>query len=531
MEDNNNINNEINTEFNEENKAETNQLVEEEKTPDEQSKKPNNNKIWTIILAIAIVIGLAGYLIWDNLIKEDENKNQGNPAAETDENTSDTNIINKTINGKNVKIEFKYLTKNDGIDVDIYMNDTKVLHEFVSASPVMGVWCETEEEIVETDEMSSEDKESCLKWTKEHINKNNVKTIKGDDKEYIVIDYYKDNFKITILNDSGTILYDDNPIDSYMNDGFVLEESCVNYDKFVVGKNKVQQVYSISNDGIYYLNKTAGYQISEYKMTVNKDNVTATKIATCLGWTSAHGGDVDSVSYVITKTQKVNNKNVNLEYRFVIPYADDLENFDELEADYIATADLYIDNKLIVKGVYVDELETNEENYRKMTALDVDDNIAYASNHWKKISTELDKTFGVIKGDKNYLFIKSYTQSPAGSGSMIYVLNSSNTPIFSSTIILAGGGLAIDKLCPNLNLFTSNTDDLGLLDNRVAISNNKIYYFKSGKTSNLNLEEHQGYFGEIEIEAFDQYQVEFKNDKAVETKVATCAGYQEGAIE
>ena len=416
--------------------------------------------------------------------------------------------ITKKLNGKNAKIDFRYINKTDKEEVDIFVNDIKVLTStvyFVAEGCNLSdfAYC-----VESKDELSSA-AQSMVNRIKEEL-----KVIKGD-KEYLTIRQYGDDgYKIAIVSDSGSVLYSDHFADGLIISGFELEKSCPNYDKFVVGEDKVQHYYAILNDGVYHLEKTAGYQISEYKTTISKNKVVTTKVATCLGWTSSVGGKVDEFSYIITKTQKVNNKNVNIEYRFVIPYAENEQDLDELMGSPLTTADLYIDGKLIEKNFYADEVSINAEDYEKLTAIDIEANMTYAANHWKEISTKLDKMVGVVSGDKQYLYVLGTNK--------ILVLDDKYNKIFDKKMLyfderdvyLENSCLNVDKFAlggtPIYNGFSRS--------NLYYITKDAIYYIDDNgacpsEVEGLTLEESQ---------QLSQYKVTFKSNAANMEKIATC---------
>ncbi len=413
----------------------------------------------------------------------------------------------KKINGKNVKLDFRYYVSGNDKSIDMFVSDIKAYTLSIDV------------EKNEDDCWMGECTPDISKYLKEL--KDRFTIIKGD-KEYFL-------FKTVILDtivisDTGTLVYKR----SFNSGGAgpeLLEASCLNYNKDFYN-------HHIANDAIYYLEPYTDLQVKQQKVTFSKNKATTTTVAICPG-VFAEKGETNYL-YIITKTKKVNGKNVNLEYRF---------NAD-IDTETI-TADLYINNKKIVEEIYsdftFDMIDEGEEDIFEKVIYPFYENqedINISMKYWNDLSNTLDKKIGTIKSDKEYLYVFDYDVH-MGDAHLI-VLNSNNAVIFKKTIHQYVTALQIDKLCPNIQIFSNGTDNVREVERFGVINNNAIYYFNGTTNEEIDLTEHTPLFGNNEsewpkipddLEKFVQYKAEFKNDKAIITKVGVCVGYHEGQRE
>ena len=406
--------------------------------------------------------------------------------------------VTKKLNGKNVKIDFRYINKNDKEEVDVFVNDIKTITMVVEIGEAVGA----EDPFI----YYAQNKNELLSKAQEMVSyvKQELKVVKGD-KEYLTIQHYNGSFKIAVINDNGVIVYNDNPIDSYMGAGFNLDTSCPNYDKFIVGESKIQHYYNISNDGIYYLNKYTGSQINEYKLTIKNNKVTTSKIATCLGFTV--NSNRKAVEYVLEKTKKVNGKDVPLSYIFI--------GDDELGE---ITISLQVHDKLIEENLFAETLL--EEEYEKIQVPDTDASMQFASKFFKEWSTLIDEKIGVISGDKEYLYVLGQNK--------IIVLDNNYNKIFNKKMLYFNDrGVYLENTCPNVDKFKVGGSPIysGYTNtNLYYIAKDAIYYIEDNgscpsEVEGLTLEE---------SEQLPQYKVTFKNNAANMEKIATCKYTAEG---
>ncbi len=293
--ENNNLNNEQNNMMN--NNQEPREIIVEQ---------PKSN-VLLITFLLLIIFALAGYIIWDKLIRKEEKEPVKGPEQEEKvEETKDahnyytTETVNKTVNGKETKIELKYWMEKleitideNGEPINDYFNDTAgyIAHAdlYVNGTFVKSVGyydvsdsINLEETYVISNLTSRSTYNKFIDKTKE------INIVKGD-KEYL---YQKTaGGNLLVFNDAGTILFD-KQIESWER-GVMLDKTCPNYEKFVVQYNKDNNITNAQdNTALYYAGEDFMYYvedlwscnddpIAEYKITFSNDKANLEKIADC----------------------------------------------------------------------------------------------------------------------------------------------------------------------------------------------------------------------------------------------------------
>ena len=169
--------------------------------------------------------------------------------------------------------------------------------------------------------------------------------------------------------------------------------------------------------------------------------------------------------------------------------------------------DLYVNGNLKKENFAFYDIKSS-------TKLSLDEEKALAQENVKN-------SVGTIYGDKYYVYYKDEET--------IIVFNSKNEIIFEKEITHSDIVVALDRLCPNLNLFLKDKiDDINEMDLYAIINGNSIYYIDTDfvEISNEVVEQHRTIISaKNTLFGYNQYKVEFENDKAKETKVEICVGY------
>lgn len=297
---NNNLNNEQNNMMN--NNQEPRKIIVEQ---------PKSN-VLLITFLLLIIFALAGYIIWDKLIKKEEKEPVNEPKQEEKvaEKTKDehnyyaTETVNKTVNGKETKFELKYWLEKlemtvdeDGELVSDYMDsdvgyfahaDLFVNNNFVESVGYYTISYSVgmEETYVVSTLKSQQDYNKFVDITKE------FNIVKGD-KEYLYQKTFGGN--LLVFNDSGEVLFD-KEIENWQREA-TLDKTCPNYEKFVGQYNKDNNItnaqdnestaalYYVREDFIYYVEDLWKCEdngtIAEYKITFSNDKANLEKIADC----------------------------------------------------------------------------------------------------------------------------------------------------------------------------------------------------------------------------------------------------------
>ena len=389
--------------------------------------------------------------------------------------------ITKKINGQNVKIEFRTLTKTNGSDVDVFVGGVKAfsLNLIASGGP----------DIFDCDESDKGCTEAAADYIK-YIKEKGIKTIKTD-KEYFVFGLH-DFYQVYITNDKGLLLANENfnlgPIEVRITD-----TNCLNYSKFINGD--AYEWRYIASDGIYYIkNRYSLFQLEQYKLTVNKDKASKTRVAVCDGidGDKEHAG----AAFIVNETKKVNNKNVTLEYRFDGNY--------ESGSIY---ADLYVNNKKIADKVYIDEVGKTE--YDKLMSPDSDSRseMDYAIEYWRTRNAELDSVkVGTIKGDKEYLYVIKVSRDMTDEYKDVIVFNESGTKIHTLEDKI-GGTIISDQTSPIYNKYDES--------HPYIIAADAIYSLEENNTHDRCTE----------------YKLTFKSNKLVKTSLGEYACEHSGGVQ
>ena len=224
---------------------------------------------------------------------------------------------------------------------------------------------------------------------------------------------------------------------------------------------------------------------------------------------------------VETIDQVVNGKSNKISFKFYIKNADQ-----PCTSKKMIAYDIFLNEKKILGSYDVFDSES-------VCEMEISENTNLTSEIEK-----LKKQVGVLKGDKEYLYIKDYVETPTGAASAIYVYNSSDVQIFTQQLKIAGGMVMLEKTCPNYQEFVEQfrKDENIETDENTAIyfmNASAIYYIASGgrEATEAEAEAHKTNFNFIadSLYLYEQYKVEFKDDKAIKTKVGSCFGNNEGA--
>ena len=278
------------------------QYVQPEQPVSEPSKKINA----LVIILLLLVIGLAGFIFYDKVIKKEEPKEpekqeeviqKDNLLVKYDKNqiTKKENVTENgityyevfTIKNSDLIVDIKLFTEKDqdGQEYDDGYYDKVVMHLYIN-----GV--KKDEVVLEKyfrcnvldcevkDQYHFDDIKS--KWEEKILNV--VGTIKGD-KNYLYIALESENSSIYIINEKGIIL-DTAALKFYGQ--VTISNKCSTYKYGKVNENnEVIGKYFIEEDAIYYLSEPEYSNVEktemsdEYKVTISNNELVKEKIDSC----------------------------------------------------------------------------------------------------------------------------------------------------------------------------------------------------------------------------------------------------------
>ena len=275
--------------------------------PENNNKKePKKSNNVLLILFMLISLLLAGYIVYDKVIKKEEIKEpekiekpvveENNELVKFDESqltekdniTEDGKEYFKVLTYKNneLTVDFKLYTEkgekdyengyDDKIKLDLYINglkkDNQILEEYVRCTDV----CENLGEYAFADITN--------KWVSNI--KKLIGTIKGD-KYYFYIDLPNKESSIYLINEKGIIL-NTNDVKFYAGTNLELTQDCQTFEYAVAEDNARYGTKFFRDDAIYFLklskmseDATVGDLTNEYKVTIENDKVNIIKINTC----------------------------------------------------------------------------------------------------------------------------------------------------------------------------------------------------------------------------------------------------------
>ncbi len=149
------------------------------------------------------------------------------------------------------------------------------------------------------------------------------------------------------------------------------------------------------------------------------------------------------------------------------------------------------------------------------------DNLDFKAVHDKYIDI-MKSGVGVIKADKDYLYVKEFDTGVQDIYMNLKVFDENNNVIWKRDVIRMGGLAFVDSSCEGYNEFVkefnaNNGTPAGTQPGEYYITNDAIYY--------ISLE---GW--EEELHKFDVHKLTFENNKPIDSKVTSCTGTAEGAI-
>ncbi len=212
--------------------------------------------------------------------------------------------------------------------------------------------------------------------------------------------------------------------------------------------------------------------------------------------------DKDKVEYIkeLVKVVPVNGKEVKLTFKYFIQnWADG--NDETGDYGHNIEYDLFLEDQKVATNyaAYISKEPKDEltpEQFFKDEA-----NVAKLEEAMK-----VDSVFGLIQGDKEYLYIKEIDSGVYETANIV-VFDEFGNKILTENMYNTGRTLALDKTCQNYDKF-GNT--------KVYITNNAIYF----------LEDKGGCTDELLV---PQYKITFSNNKANREKIADCKVTAEGS--
>ena len=259
----NNFNNEQNNVQPEQNQqVEQVQPVEQPVIYVQESKKNNG----LLVILLLIIIAMAGFIIWDKVIKKEEPVNN--------------KPINEPVNGKEAKVEYKYFMEeqNDvGIEyvvaAEIFVNGKKV----ATSGPIGEVYSDSQ---YTKDEAITAAKEKMAETTKKLQVLGQITS--DNDYLYFITTYptmtgYNDT--IIVLDTSFNIIFEKqiNKEGRSIDD---IDTSCPRRSQYLEDKEGYGMYY-IDSSNLYYIEDNeacVGAKGTEYKVTFANNQATSTKL-------------------------------------------------------------------------------------------------------------------------------------------------------------------------------------------------------------------------------------------------------------
>ncbi len=290
------------------NNMNTYQNVPNQNNNEKEEPKKNNNLL--VIILLLLVIGLAGFIVYDKVLKKEEVKEPeksvenkpGDVTTKEPENYIQSKIITQNVNNKEIDIEFKYFLteeENDSdednietdyiVEYDVYINRKKIndnsygRYYYGTKAENSGALSTVISKIKNSQEMQNIIKRSTI----------NVGIIKSN-YDYLYLEVF--NFEMTgatakllVFDQNYNVILDKKTGTSGR--GIQINNSCINYDKF---KNYVgnydnydgnnPSLYYIEDSKIYYLEDNGSCSdnvLKEYKISLTNNQAVVEEIATC----------------------------------------------------------------------------------------------------------------------------------------------------------------------------------------------------------------------------------------------------------
>lgn len=263
-------------------------------------EKNNKGLIWLIIILIVLVLGLIGFIVYDNL-KEDKINNTTTTTSTTTSkveetnNTLDENVLRRDnfiyeINNKQHQISYIYKYKTAD---EYYQNSTEEIDKDLAIENEEYVYNLLYLEIL-LDETKIDNIEIPLFYDTENIKVDNlinnisllsrdtINIVKGNDKDYFVFTIEHKNLMIDggvnplIVNDEAELIYtlefEDNSslwsVDTKSK--FYREDNDSNYKPYIIENSKIYYLsfYDFNNDNMY---------VQENYLVINNNKVDVLK--------------------------------------------------------------------------------------------------------------------------------------------------------------------------------------------------------------------------------------------------------------
>ena len=265
------------------------------------------------------------------------------------------------------------------------------------------------------------------------------------------------------------------------------------YDKKDLQKNSNNNIIEDKNDGDKNNSKTSDNESAETNNQSKEDN-------------NGQTNNAENGTYIGNKIFEkiINNKHIFIELKFY-----KIENEDNAYVKY----DIYINNKLLSE-----KPEYKMNHYYISLGNDIEESLIdkYTNDAVEIITKLIDKGLGIIKSDKEYLYIKTYSKFPAGSeGVYVIVLNENGQLITTETLSVAGQSISKANNC-NYNFYKNKNEFNNNEDSSYYIDDSSIYYLVQ-----KSLEP---------ISTVNEYSITIKNDTATKKIVNTCEAEISGAV-
>jgi len=208
----------------------------------------------------------------------------------------------------------------------------------------------------------------------------------------------------------------------------------------------------------------------------------------------------------LTKVILVNGKQVEIEFKYYVEI--DLEDSDAPDGVTIYPHYIYYDKFIDGKMI---NTSYGEDYYDETTEVTMNDNLNKELN---ELMSLVDEEFGVIKGDKDYLYLKRSLMATT----YLDVYDENYNQIFEKPIAKAARGVTVSKNCQNYDKFVKMQDNGYYSSSVYYIDTDALYYIEDDGTCPELKEKH----------TLSEYKITFKDNKAISEKIDDCTFEAEG---
>lgn len=235
-------------------------------------KKKKIVLIVIISLLIILVLGLSGYIIWDNFLNKKDNGNiNTTTTASIKENIIHTDTFTYNINNKNKEVKFVYIKEsgdefNQNFNTEEDINSAKENDEYVYNVIYLRIYVDDVEVGAEKRLIYINTKSEKDKFTNYSYKKTDIFKFNGEDKEYFAFVTSEPNQYVgpltipIIFNDEGKLLY---KIHFPENFGiYVVDKKSRFYHN--------NEMFLIEKDAVYFIELVCGFK---YNSNADEDDI------------------------------------------------------------------------------------------------------------------------------------------------------------------------------------------------------------------------------------------------------------------